>query len=103
MNMPDKTSDIFGDSINRFDIIQKLAEFFPDSKTARLAVFKTFEIIEDALKNNKKVVISNFGTFIPKEIVPKKMRNPKTGEQVITQSRLAVRFHPAKNLMKIRQ
>ena len=102
MNMSDRT-DIFADSINRFDIIQSLAEYFPDSKMARLAVFKTFEIIENALKNNKKVVISNFGTFIPKEIVPKKMRNPKTGEQIITQTRLAVRFHPAKNLIKIEQ
>ena len=89
-------------SINRMDLIREMSSFFPDSKTARIAVFKIFELIEKALKDNKKVVISNFGTFIPKEILPHAMKNPKTGVSVITRTRLSVRFKPSEKLTKIR-
>lgn len=88
-------------SINRMDLIRQLSAFFPTEKDARMAVCKTFELIEQALHANKKVVISNFGTFIPKEKLPHTMRNPKTKEAVITQMKLAIRFKPAKNLTKI--
>lgn len=90
-------------SMNRQELIDSLIPFFPSSKDARMAVIKVFEIMEDALKANRKVVISNFGTFIPKEILPRKMKNPRTKESVITQSRLSIRFRPAKNLVRPRQ
>lgn len=95
-------SDGMNGSISRMDLIREMANYFPDKKVARTAVLKIFELIEKALKENKKVVISNFGTFIPKEKLPHAMKNPKTGVTVITQTRLAVRFKPAKNLTKIR-
>jgi nucleoid DNA-binding protein len=88
-------------SLNRMDIIRRISIYFPTERDARIAVCRTFEIIEEALKDNKKVVISNFGTFIPKELLPRTMQNPKTKETVITKTRLSVRFKPAKNLTKI--
>ena len=57
-------------------------------------------IIVDNLKKNKKVKISNFGTF---EIRYKKERigrNPKTKEKKIISSRNVVLFKPSKDLKK---
>ena len=57
-------------------------------------------IIVDNLKKNKKVKISNFGTF---EIRYKKERigrNPKTKEKKIISSRNVVLFKPSKDFKK---
>jgi len=88
-------------SVNRLDVIKQLSAYFPTEKDAQLAVRMTFEIIEQALREKKKVIISNFGTFIPKEISPRTMENPKTKEPIITKTRLSIRFKAAKNLIKI--
>lgn len=86
--------------MNRLELIQRLSAHMTTEKEAKIAVCKTFEIISEALRENKKVVISNFGTFKVKERLPRQMRNPKTNEKVMVKEiRRSIRFKPAKNLV----
>ncbi|MEK7720874.1 MAG: HU family DNA-binding protein [Elusimicrobiota bacterium] len=84
--------------MNRCDLIQELTKHLITEKDARLAVCKTFEIMGEALRENRKVVISNFGTFRVKERMPRQMRNPKTNQRVMVGPRKSIRFKPSKKL-----
>ena len=57
-----------------------------------------FDIILDSLKNNGKVKISNFGTFILRHKKSRVGRNPKTKEESIISERNVVLFKPSKYL-----
>ena len=55
------------------------------------------DIIVKSLKSNKKVKISNFGTFEIRYKRERKGRNPKTKEVKIISSRNVVLFKPSKD------
>jgi len=55
------------------------------------------KIIVDNLKKNKKVKISNFGTFEVRYKKEREGRNPKTKEKKIISSRNVVLFKPSKD------
>ena len=57
--------------------------------------------IIDSLANNKKVELRGFGTFGIKHRMPKKARNPGTGEPVFLPERFVPSFKPSK-LMRSR-
>ena len=57
-----------------------------------------FDIIFDSLKKNKKIKISNFGTFSIREKKSRIGRNPKTRENKVIASRKVVLFKPSKEL-----
>ena len=57
-----------------------------------------FDIIFDSLKKNKKIKISNFGTFSIREKKSRIGRNPKTKENKVISSRKVVLFKPSKEL-----
>ena len=57
--------------------------------------------IIDSLANNKKVELRGFGTFGIKHRMPKKARNPGTGEPVFLPERFVPTFKPSK-LMRSR-
>ena len=59
-----------------------------------------FDKIIDALKSDKKVKISLFGTFSKKKKNSRVGRNPKTKEEKIISSRNVVTFRPSKFLVK---
>lgn len=84
--------------MNRLEIIRELTKLLTSEKEAKLAVCKTFEIMAEALRNNEKVVISNFGTFKTKERMPRQARNPKTNQRVMVGTRKSIRFKPSKKL-----
>lgn len=84
--------------MNRLDLIREISKHLTTEKDARIAVTRTFEIIVEALRGNKKVVISNFGTFKLKERLPRQMRNPKTNQLVMVGTRRSIRFKPSKKL-----
>ena len=65
--------------MNRLDIIKAVAKVLTTKGEASKAVETTFDAIRDALKNDKKVVISNFGTFRVNARMAISGRNPKTG------------------------
>ena len=58
------------------------------------------DIIVKSLKSNKKVKISNFGTFEIRYKKERKGRNPKTKEIKIISSRNVVLFKPSKDFKK---
>jgi len=85
--------------MNRLDVIKELSTSMASEKEAAFVVAQIFDIITTALKNKEKVVISGFGTFIPKQHLPCKRRNPKTNEEVIVGSKTTVRFKASKKLL----
>ena len=63
-----------------------------------------FEIIFQNLKENKKVKIAKFGTFILRNKNSRIGRNPKTKETKVISKRKVVLFKPSKELkIKINQ
>ena len=58
-------------------------------------------IIIENLKRNKKIKISNFGTFLIRSKKSRVGRNPKTKEKKIISERNVVLFKPSKELKKI--
>ena len=59
-----------------------------------------FSIILNELKNNKKVKISKFGTFILRHKKSRIGRNPKTLEKKIISARNVILFKPSNELKK---
>jgi len=86
--------------MNRLEIIKELSKYLPEPD-AKKAVYKVFEIITEALRNKEKVVISSFGTFIPKEKMPALRRNPRNNQKVMTGIRKKVKFKPSRKLLKL--
>ena len=58
------------------------------------------DIIVENLKKNKKLKISNFGTFAIREKKSRLGRNPKTKESKIISERKVVLFKPSKEFKK---
>ena len=56
----------------------------------------TIAILINNLKKNKKVKISNFGTFTLREKKSREGRNPKTKEKKIISQRKVILFKPSK-------
>lgn len=57
---------------------------------------RTFEAIVDALLEEGRVELRNFGIFEVKRRLPRPGRNPKTGEPVEIPGRYVVHFKPGK-------
>ncbi|MBN1105696.1 MAG: integration host factor subunit alpha [Deltaproteobacteria bacterium] len=57
-----------------------------------------FEIIKRALEKGDDVLISGFGRFQVKFKWARKGRNPRTGEQIVLDSRRIVTFRPSTRL-----
>ncbi len=59
-----------------------------------------FEVLLESLKNDGKVKISNFGTFILRHKKSRIGRNPKTKKEAIISERNVILFKPSKYLKK---
>ena len=57
-----------------------------------------FDVILNSLKNNGKVKITNFGTFILRHKKSRMGRNPKTKKQALISERNVILFKPSKIL-----
>ena len=57
-------------------------------------------LIIEGVKKDKKLKITNFGTFFLKEKKSRIGRNPKTKEEKIIKERNVVSFKPSKDLKK---
>jgi len=57
--------------------------------------------IKDSLKSGNRVTFSGFGSFEVKWRMPRKGRNPKTGEAIEILKRKRVKFNPSKRLKDI--
>ncbi len=85
--------------MNKKEIISRIAD---DAKLtlrqAEKAFSSTFEGIKETLKAGKRVTFSGFGSFEVKWRMPRKGRNPKTGEAIEILKRKRVKFNPSKSL-----
>ncbi len=62
------------------------------------AIFEEIEKEIITAKDEKKIQISGFGTFLVKRRAPKIGRNPKTKEETLIPERLGISFKPGKKL-----
>jgi len=69
-------------------------------KRASEVVGSLFEIIKGALEKGDYVLVSGFGRFQVKFKWARKGRNPRTGEQIVLDSRRVVSFRPSSRLKK---
>ncbi|NUQ63946.1 MAG: integration host factor subunit beta [Pirellulales bacterium] len=61
-------------------------------------VQKTFNAIVDALVEERRIELRNFGVFEVKRRAPRKARNPRTGEKVDVPEKFVVTFKPGKEM-----
>lgn len=90
--------------MSRTELIKQLKRKNPKLNQSELeAIIDIFcENIEKALKDKKKVLLKNFGTFFVKKIKEKySARNPKSGELIYVPEKNKVRFKASKKLKKI--
>ena len=59
------------------------------------------DTIKDVLASGDKISFNGFGTFEVVERGSRKVRNPKTSEEMILPSRKSPKFKPSKNLKDI--
>lgn len=79
--------------MTKADIIESLYEKLGISKRECAEIVdKFFELIKESLKNSEKVMISGFGTFVPRQKKARKGRNPKTSETIIIAPRRVLTF-----------
>jgi integration host factor subunit beta len=61
-------------------------------------VQKTFNAIVEALVEEGRIELRNFGVFEVKRRAPRKARNPRTGEKVFVPEKFVVTFKPGKEM-----
>ena len=85
--------------MNKSQLISAVAEKTTLSKNDVKQVFDSlFEIAEQKLNENEKVVISGFGVFSIAQVSERVGRNPRTGEQVKIAPRRVVRFRSSMDI-----
>ena len=86
------------DNLTKKDIINSIYMQLGFSKKILDVILEDIlDIIVKSLKSNKKVKISNFGTFEVRHKKERKGRNPKTKEIKIISARNVVLFKPSKD------
>jgi nucleoid DNA-binding protein len=61
-------------------------------------VQKTFDAIVEALVEERRIELRNFGVFEVKRRAPRKARNPRTGDKVFVPEKFVVTFKPGKEM-----
>ncbi len=61
-------------------------------------VQKTFNAIVEALVEEGRIELRNFGVFEVKRRAPRKARNPRTGDKVFVPEKYVVTFKPGKEM-----
>lgn len=61
-------------------------------------VQKTFDAIVEALCEEHRIELRNFGVFEVKRRAPRKARNPRTGDKVFVPEKFVVTFKPGKEM-----
>lgn len=61
-------------------------------------VQKTFDAIVNALVDEKRIELRNFGVFEVKKRAARKARNPRTGQRVDVPEKYVVTFKPGKEM-----
>jgi len=84
--------------MNKNSLIKELAKYTLTKNDAKKYVEVIFDTIKYALVSGEKVVIQNFGSFIPKFYKSKKMYDPKRGKYIPIQPRRKIKFVLSKKI-----
>ena len=84
------------------ELIRQIAmELNIDQVTARKIVQRTLDSVLQAVAENGRVELRNFGVFEVKRRAARKARNPKTNEEVLVPAKNVLSFQPGKNVAKM--
>ncbi len=88
-------------NLTKKDIIKSIyLQIGLSKKIIDLFLEDIIKILSSSIKENKKVKISKFGTFIVRNKKKRIGRNPKTKEQTSVSERNVLLFKPSKELKK---
>jgi nucleoid DNA-binding protein len=94
-------SEIQGENeaVTKKEIVRTISEEIglTQLKTKEI-VQKTFDAIVEALVEEERIELRNFGVFEVKRRAPRKARNPRTGEKVDVAEKFVVTFKPGKEM-----
>ncbi|MCK4486986.1 MAG: HU family DNA-binding protein [Desulfobacterales bacterium] len=85
------------------ELVKKMAEDAEISKAASAKALNSFtdSIVMALKKQNGRVTLVGFGTFMKVRRKARKGRNPGTGETIKIKARNAVKFRPGKPLKSV--
>jgi nucleoid DNA-binding protein len=85
--------------VTKKEIVKTIAEGMDltQLKTKEI-VQKTFDAIVEALVDEGRIELRNFGVFEVKKRAARKARNPRTGDKVFVQEKYVVTFKPGKEM-----
>lgn len=83
------------------EVVKKLNSKFPELSNQDITACANYmlEKIANSISVNKRVELRGFGTFSGTLLKARMHRNPKTGEKVWVEEKLAPRFKPSKFLI----
>ncbi|MDG1417986.1 MAG: HU family DNA-binding protein [Maricaulis sp.] len=88
--------------MNKSDLAKAVADTTGLSRTqAGEAVDATIEAIVGSVKGNDSVQLAGFGTFFAKHREAREVRNPRTGEKMMSKAKTQAAFRPAAALKDI--
>jgi nucleoid DNA-binding protein len=87
--------------VTKKDIVKEISNHLglPQVK-AKHVVQMTFDAIIDALQEDGRIELRNFGVFEVKRRAARKARNPRTGTQVEVPAKNIVTFKPGKEMLE---
>jgi len=81
------------------ELVERVAELTGYPKTQVAMIYDLlFELVSEALAEDDKVTVPNFGTFQVTQRPARAGRNPATGEAITIAASKTVRFKVSKNL-----
>ncbi|GAK09757.1 HU family DNA-binding protein [Geomicrobium sp. JCM 19038] len=85
--------------MNKADLIRVVAEKSElTKKQSETAVNAIFETITENLQNGERVQLIGFGQFETRKRDARKVRNPRTGEEIEVKASMSPAFKPGKRL-----
>ncbi|EZH65022.1 DNA-binding protein [Bacillaceae bacterium JMAK1] len=85
--------------MNKADLIRVVAEKSElTKKQSETAVNAIFETITENLQNGERVQLIGFGQFETRKRDARKVRNPRTGEEIEVKASMSPAFKPGKQL-----
>ncbi|MBW2061193.1 MAG: HU family DNA-binding protein [Deltaproteobacteria bacterium] len=83
--------------MNKSDLINEAAKILNTKKEAETVVNCVLSSIKEAVVNEEKVALADFGSFDVKIRKARKGRNPQTGEEIQIAEKKVIQFRPAKS------
>jgi integration host factor subunit alpha len=79
-------------ALTKNDIVNKVHELGLTKKNATDVIESLLEVIKGSLAQGEDVLVSGFGKFCVKEKLPRRGRNPATGDDLLLRERKVVTF-----------